>query len=114
MCFEPDARGLRCSVYRWAHVDCSLQGITFQYDDITLFGEGVTGQYDFDEAMRNGHGILKLGQNGRGPIALPLDSPQIWVGHYMFGGNFIYTSDSRFPHHFPIPVFDRAVAKERG
>ena len=25
----------------------------------------------------------------------------------MFGGNFIYTSDSRFPHPYPIPIHDR-------
>ena len=24
-----------------------------------------------------------------------------------FGGNFIYTSDSRFPSRFPIPIHDR-------
>lgn len=27
--------------------------------------------------------------------------------HSMFGGNFIYTSDSRFPEKRPIPVHDR-------
>jgi len=26
---------------------------------------------------------------------------------YMFGGNYISTSDSRFPARYPIPVFDR-------
>ena len=25
----------------------------------------------------------------------------------MFGGNFVYTSDSRFPGRYPIPVHDR-------
>ena len=25
----------------------------------------------------------------------------------MFGGNFVYTSDSRFPSPYPIPVHDR-------
>ena len=27
--------------------------------------------------------------------------------HSMFGGNFIHTSDSRFPGRAPIPVHDR-------
>jgi len=27
--------------------------------------------------------------------------------HSMFGGNFIYTSDSRFPSDYPIPIHDR-------
>lgn len=25
----------------------------------------------------------------------------------MFGGNFIYTSDSRFPNDYPLPIHDR-------
>jgi len=25
----------------------------------------------------------------------------------MFGGNFIYTSDSRFPNKYPIAIHDR-------
>ena len=39
-------------------------------------------------------------------IAVPkslLDSDK----HYMFGGNFAYTSDSRFPSKAPIKIFDR-------
>jgi len=27
--------------------------------------------------------------------------------HYMFGGTFIYSSDSRFPADYPIPLHDR-------
>ena len=30
----------------------------------------------------------------------------------MFGGNFIITSDSRFPYSSPIPVFDRFETAE--
>ena len=30
--------------------------------------------------------------------------------HSMFGGNFIHTSDSRFPGRSPIPVHDRIEA----
>jgi len=30
--------------------------------------------------------------------------------HSMFGGNFIHTSDSRFPGRAPIPVHDRVEA----
>ena len=31
----------------------------------------------------------------------------------MFGGNFVYTSDSRFPAAYPIPVHDRYEVQER-
>jgi hypothetical protein len=32
---------------------------------------------------------------------------------YMFGGNFIYTSDSRFPTKEPIKIFDRVETAEQ-
>jgi hypothetical protein len=31
---------------------------------------------------------------------------------WMFGGNFVYTCDSRFPQDFPIPVHDRGETAE--
>ena len=31
----------------------------------------------------------------------------------MFGGNFVYTSDSRFPNKYPIPVHDRYETYEQ-
>ena len=31
---------------------------------------------------------------------------------YMFGGNFIHTSDSRFPNDYPIPIHDRQETQE--
>jgi hypothetical protein len=30
----------------------------------------------------------------------------------MFGGNFVYTSDSRFPNKYPIPVHDRWESRD--
>lgn len=30
----------------------------------------------------------------------------------MFSGAFVYTSDSRFPNQFPIPVHDRSEVEE--
>jgi len=29
------------------------------------------------------------------------------LGGWMFGGNYIETSDSRFPNEYPIPIYDR-------
>ena len=31
----------------------------------------------------------------------------------MFGGNFVYTSDSRFPSDYPIPIHDRFETQEQ-
>jgi len=44
----------------------------------------------------------------RFPVLVPVDCPKDGrQGPYMFGGNFVYTSDSRFPSDTPIKVFDR-------
>ena len=32
---------------------------------------------------------------------------------YMFGGNFIHTSDSRIPNDYPIPIHDRQETQEQ-
>lgn len=40
----------------------------------------------------------------------PLDGPEGEIGP-MFGGNFIYTSDSRGPN-LPVKIFDRYESKE--
>jgi hypothetical protein len=42
--------------------------------------------------------------------AIPYDQPE---GRGMFGGTFIYSSDSRFPSKYPIPLHDR-VEMEKG
>jgi hypothetical protein len=42
--------------------------------------------------------------------AVVVSDPKLQDGKYagpMFGGNFIYASDSRFPCQYPIPVHDR-------
>jgi len=39
----------------------------------------------------------------------PLGNPE--QGRWMAGGNFAYTSDSRFPHDYPLSIHDRS---ERG
>lgn len=44
--------------------------------------------------------------NGRSPDMRD-DCSVNSLGGYMFGGNFIYSSDSRFPCEYPIPIFDR-------
>lgn len=34
-------------------------------------------------------------------------------GFYAFGGSFVYTSDSRFPFDYPLPLHDRQMNLER-
>lgn len=44
-----------------------------------------------------------------GKIAVPVDQngQEILLGHRMFGGTFVYSSDSRFPEKYPVPLHDR-------
>lgn len=44
--------------------------------------------------------------------AEPVNDPNKREIGYMFGGNFIYTSDSRFPEDYPIPLHDRSETYE--
>lgn len=108
-------RALPVSVYRDNYVgDCTNNGITSRYDRVYLVGEGVEGFYeiDLDNPPAN---VLKLEKrilfgNEEYLRAVPLDSKDKW---YMMGGNFIYTSDSRFPSDYPIPVHDRHETAEQ-
>lgn len=43
--------------------------------------------------------------------AVPVVKPKGMIGP-MFGGNFIYSSDSRFPMKYPVPIHDRFETQE--
>lgn len=97
--------------------DCTNGGVTSRHTKVTLFFDcskesakkhcqenGIS----FDSALWLNRRIL---WDEEMPIAVPLEYPKGKVGP-MFGGNFIYTSDSRFPCvgrqlKLPIPVHDR-------
>lgn len=57
------------------------------------------------------HPTLVLREKGGRLCAEPIERPT-GVG-WMFGGNFIYSSDSRFPNDYPIPVHDRQETKDQ-
>ena len=84
-------------------VDCTLGGLSAKHDYFTLTGENIEGP--FVPCDTRPELVLT-----KGPYdtlrAVPrelLDSGA-WV---LFGGNFVYSSDSRFPSNAPIKVFDR-------
>jgi hypothetical protein len=97
-------KGMLVSVLRSA-TDCSNGGVTSTHSEFLLVGPGIPEIFE----ARN----------------LPVLRCEPWYGHYravaeskpgwivenlagpMFGGNFIWTSDSRFPGKHPIPVHDR-------
>ena len=100
-------KALICSVYRDTYLgDCSNGGVTARYHDVMLLCEE-----GWREVEDNDPRLLRLVRRNYAageylhaePIA---PAPEGCVGP-MFGGNFIYTCDSRFPSPYPIPVHDR-------
>lgn len=117
--FEENTLGLSCDVYRSARrvVDCTLGGVSNKHADILLIGEGVDGPTTIQDARHiHNMGVLVLRQqrtaDGTRYVAVPIDANPNPIGQYSFGGNFLYSGDSRFPGHAPIPIFDRAMDKE--
>lgn len=105
-------KGIYVTVYKRADkVDCSNNGVTSIKKNFILIGEnGENFDCPFNVAQ-DGSNILCLRKHLSGYIfAVPFDDIREKNKHLngpMFGGNFIYTSDSRFPSKYPIPVHDR-------
>ena len=98
--------GLRGNVFRSGTYDCTAGGITASVDVVRLIGFGFwkdAKEMDGVPTLR----IIERKVMGRSfLIAVPTDARDD-CHPYMFGGNFVYTSDSRFPSDNPIKVFDR-------
>jgi hypothetical protein len=98
--------GLPVYVLRSKH-DCTNHGISSKRDTFTLIEIPDTPEvteYDQDA-------ILIISERRGHMIARPMKDPE-YIG-WMFGGNFVYTSDSRFPNDYPIPIHDRQETQEQ-
>lgn len=113
-------KGIHCDIYRNHYGDCTNGGITASGNGIgsvTLIGPDVEGFCEPTEAAP----ALYL---SRGPLGHcratpePLsDGRQDGSRWWMFGGNFIHSSDSRFAalnNGAPIAVHDRTETKDGG
>lgn len=100
-------KGLLVFVLRSADgLDCTAGGVTSRATKAILVGEGVP--EIFEPTADSPALVLKkkwAGTPREYLYAVPTDVPEnAWV---TFGGNFIHTSDGRFPCRYPIPVHDR-------
>jgi hypothetical protein len=105
---------LTCQVYR-TDFDCTNGGLTSTHDRVRL----VSNEYKAGTPtlrIENGRRVevaglpaFKLRMAGGRIHAYPADVEEGEGGFtgWMFGGNFIHCSDSRFPIPYPIPVHDR-------
>lgn len=97
---------LPVSVYKSPLGDSSANGITSKTNRLLLVFDGLSSPFKTNE---NEDYLVLIKRNIGGKEYLHA-KPQSLIDsntHSMFGGNFIFTSDSRFPSPYPIPVHDR-------
>lgn len=107
------------SVYRNHLGDSTRDGVTSRHNKVILFGLNYSEEYIKNIIKEKNYDIDECLQVVRGPgdyiKAVPVNliyqeaNNKLWV---MFGGNFVYTCDSRFKEltgglRNPIPVHDR-------
>ena len=97
-------------IYRSGKTDCSNGGVSSRVDMVVLLEEGA----DFPEDLkRDKCTVMRIRRRDRygDVIIVPdpsdLPSPDAWL---MSGGNFAYSSDSRFLQYvspYPVHIHDR-------
>lgn len=107
-------KGLLVDIYRRADAkgDCSNGGLTSKFSKAILIGEGIPEIFDAGEEtpalilVKRELYSERLGARHTYLHAEPLDMHKSgkWL---MYGGNHIFSSDSRFPNDYPIKVHDR-------
>jgi hypothetical protein len=95
-------KGLLVQVYRDNLGDCTINGISSKNDSLILVGNGPSEGTEENSVKI----VTRKFRWGNYIHAEPLIYPKekSWP---MFGGNFIFSCDSRFPSKYPIPVHDR-------
>ena len=90
--------------------DCTNGGATSgkAHAFLVLTGEPEPQREDLPLALRFPYLFLRPRRRSQIPMAVPVGTDK--DEYPMFGGHFIYTSDSRFPFEHPIPVHDRYEA----
>ena len=110
---KKEKKGLLVFVYKHSHDfgDCTNGGISSKNSDLILLPTESLKEVNVEIPRifeEKGRGIyLFYRREFDDLIACPDPNYKkggIW---WMFGGNFLYTSDSRFPSDAPIKIFDR-------
>lgn len=109
-------KGLVCSIFESkAHGNCSNFGVSDRFKRVTLCPDpdalcdfGIPEIFEADsDAPAVVLRTIRLGADREHVYAVPVELMESGTGGWMFGGSFIYTSDSRFPLGHPIPLHDR-------
>ena len=107
---------LPVQVYRCGFTDCTNGGISSRCH--TLYLEHPGGFHEVEDDDPRLIRIVERTFGWRDTPYLHVEqvSPSVTTLHKvgpMFGGNFVYTSDSRFPSDYPIPIHDRFETQEQ-
>lgn len=101
-------KGLRVSILKNAELgDCTNGGISATRKSLTLVGPDIP---EIFEATPDAPAVVIIGRIIGGRLynhAEPLEPVPAGHNGYMAGGNFIHTSDSRFPSDYPLSLHDR-------
>jgi hypothetical protein len=106
-------KGMLVYVYRNAEFGgCTNNGLTDKVTKLILVGDGIDGPFE----VKEGEPYLELVRNAYRVHAEPRNFGDMsgLIGP-MFGGNFVYSSDSRFTKvcYAPLPVHDRYETQEQ-
>ena len=105
-------KGLLVYVYRSPLGDSTAGGITSKFDKVVIVGSGIPEVFlPSNDAPAVYLDTINAVRGRKKIYASPVDKTKEKDGTWMFGGNFIYSSDSRFvaltDDGNPIPVHDR-------
>lgn len=101
-------RGISASIYKTQGMDCTNNGFSSKDYRCYVFAEGLEGNFSEDECSDVDYLVIVDGpMNTKRAVPKSLLDSNAWV---MFGGNFVFCSDSRFSelnNGSPIKIFDR-------
>ena len=101
---QPKRKGLMVDVLRSDSFDCTAGGVSSKFSSLTLVGEGIP---EVSEESNDAPAIELKTRNVEGRDYYYCKPTKIGRKHSMMGGNFCWSSDSRFPIHYPLPIHDR-------
>lgn len=98
---------LPVDVFRYPGGDFTDGGISLKYDELFLVCD--KGWFEVDENDKRIIVLDPITVGGKEHLRVkPKKSkPKDGFVGPMFGGNFVYSCDSRFPGDYPIPILDR-------
>ena len=101
-------KGMIASIYS-ASYNCSNKGISYYHTKVTIVGEGIP---ELFEPSKDAPAVKLHDKHGY-KCFVPDKEVDSGNAGWMFGGCFVYTSDSGFPEQYPIPLHDRQEAPQQ-